>query len=207
MAISRRALLQGAAAAGGLLATRSLPALAQQRRNEPRGAEQRDDRHDRRRDDGEPVVRPLPRLDARRAIQTGPRPTSTTTAPSSHARTTWAPDYRGCGHPDPGHGWDSGRVQLGGEPGRQRLRRAGQRQRRVRRRLLQRRRRPRVGRPSPSRATIFDHVLLLGARLDVPNRWYQHGGHVRRSREQRLPADADRGLPDKTIWDRCDGPA
>jgi phospholipase C len=29
-----------------------------------------------------------------------------------HASTMGAAEWQGCGHPDPGHGWDSGRVQL-----------------------------------------------------------------------------------------------
>jgi phospholipase C len=33
-------------------------------------------------------------------------------APQSTHRLT--PEYQGCGHPDPGHGWDSGRVQFNG---------------------------------------------------------------------------------------------
>ena len=35
-------------------------------------------------------------------------------AGAPHATSHWAPDYKGCGHLDPGHGWNSGRAQLQG---------------------------------------------------------------------------------------------
>ena len=35
-------------------------------------------------------------------------------AGATHQTAVLTPEYQGCGHPDPGHGWDSGRVQLNG---------------------------------------------------------------------------------------------
>ena len=72
------------------------------------------DRHVRRADDGEPLVRPLPRLAARRRRPPG--------GPELHRRerarrsTTQrlTPDWQGCGHPDPDHSWEGGRTQLNG---------------------------------------------------------------------------------------------
>ena len=43
-------------------------------------------------------------------IQSGISYTDDAGAPQSTHRLT--PEYQGCGHPDPGHGWDSGRVQF-----------------------------------------------------------------------------------------------
>ena len=75
------------------------------------------DRPRRRADDGEPVVRPLLRLDVghrrRDAAPDLPRP-------AGNAASTRPPlqlglgdaSHQGCGYPDPGHGWDSGRVQM-----------------------------------------------------------------------------------------------
>ena len=49
----------------------------------------------------------LPNADGR---QTGVTYTDTEGKPQKTHRLT--PEYQGCGHPDPGHGWESGRVQF-----------------------------------------------------------------------------------------------
>ena len=80
-------------------------------------AAQRADRPLRAPDDGEPVVRPLLRLAPRLR---GREPEAELPEPGGRARSAHAPrldagqaaECKGCGHPDPGHGWNSGRAQL-----------------------------------------------------------------------------------------------
>ena len=65
----------------------------------------------RRRDDGEPLVRPLPRLAPRRRRQAGgPDATPTPTA-SPHPTFPLAPDFQGCSYHDPDHSYDGARVE------------------------------------------------------------------------------------------------
>ena len=94
------------------------------------------DRHRRRHDDGEPVVRPLPRVARRRRALprarvvrvTGtkftrrrPRPTwptstrsgSATAPTTSSGRSAEPHPFRGCGHPIPGHSWYEGTHRAG----------------------------------------------------------------------------------------------
>ena len=96
--------------------------------------------------------------------------------------------WQGCGHPDPGHGWEAGR-----EPAAGRLPRRRQRQRRVRAHLLRRgrdrvppRRRRRVHRLRP--------LLLLAARADLAEPLLQVVGAVRRAQGQHAAA-RDRRQP------------
>ena len=63
-------------------------------------------------DDGEPVVRPLLRLGPRRrrvAAAERHRAPDGRMVPTRHFSTlgTGGVQYKGCGHPDPGHGWES----------------------------------------------------------------------------------------------------
>ena len=86
--------------------------------------------------------------------------------------------YKGCGHPDPGHGWDSGRAQLNGG-----FLAPGLGQRRVRAHLLQ------PGRPRlhPRGGAQLHHLrplLLLAARLDLAEPLLQVVGPVGRAEEQ-----------------------
>ena len=132
-----RGLIAGAAGAatlGGRLLTacsaRPGHQLRQHPQPQPEGLE---DRHRRHRDDGEPVLRPLPRLARRRRgvprerAQARTARTSTSVGknqlsyadplgqefPTAHLVTSIeepAP-FRGCDHPIPGHGWNTGRAQ------------------------------------------------------------------------------------------------
>ena len=100
----------------------------------------------------------MPNADGRQAGVTLPR----RRRESRRATHRLTPEYQGCGHPDPGHGWDSGRVQFNNGQAR-RLAEGGQQNRRVRAWLL------REGRPRlhPGRHRRGDDVrplLLLDPR-------------------------------------------
>ena len=97
-------------------------------------------------------------------VQTFPGPDGTTaqTAPllTNPAETN---PYRGCGHPDPGHGWTQGRAQRDGG-----FLAPGSGERRVRARLLRRRRPCRSPSQLAREFTVFDRLARVGARADVP---------------------------------------
>ena len=103
--------MRDAAAADTLVAEAAAPPAPRA----PARAAQHPRRHVRRADDGEPLVRPLPRAgcpdaDGRQAglHLHGQR------RGRSHATHRLTPDFQGCGHPDPDHSWDGGRTQLNG---------------------------------------------------------------------------------------------
>ena len=135
--LKRAGLIAGAVTVGG----GTLPPRA---RGSPRdrsfdsilnhSAEGLEDRHRRRRDDGEPVLRPLPRAGwpttrstSRRAGAatartstsaannqlTLPRPARASAIPTAHLVSSIEEPvpFRGCDHPIPGHGWNTGRAQ------------------------------------------------------------------------------------------------
>ena len=79
----------------------------------PRAAapEQLGDRPHRRRDDGEPVVRPLPRLAARRRRQAGRADLHRPASAGAHARST-RPSSTSCGFHDPDHSYEGGRIEF-----------------------------------------------------------------------------------------------
>ena len=128
----------------------------------------------------------------------------TYTDPANPAQTAspahWAPEYRRCGHPDPGHNWTSGRAQL----------RDG---------FL-------VGSndeyalayylaediPTYARLarqfTVFDRYFCAVLAGTYPNRHYQHGANGGGQRTNVFPPQADPPSPTgytwPTIWDRLD---
>jgi phospholipase C len=103
--------------------------------------------------------------------------------------------YRGCGHPDPGHGWDSGRAQRDGgflAPGSENDQYAlGYYQ----------------GADIPftslllPRFSVFDHWNASLLAPTYPNREYLHSGTSGGNKTNAFPATAD-GFPWPTIWDR-----
>ena len=119
--LRRREFLARTASAAGLAGLSGVAGRHRDRRGrEAPGpaaarAAQHADRPRRRRDDGEPVVRPLLRLARGRgrrpdAVVRGRRRRASGCA-TRHASSLEA-EWQGCGHPDPGHGWESGRAQL-----------------------------------------------------------------------------------------------
>ena len=100
--------------------------------------------------------------------------------PTRHFSTlgTGGVQYKGCGHPDPGHGWDAGRAQLKGG-----FMADGRRQRRVRPHLLQpgrARLHPRGG----AQVHAVRPLLLLAPRLDLAEQLLQVVRAVGRPQEQ-----------------------
>ena len=59
-------------------------------------------------------LRPLPRLAAGRRRPPGRASPTPTRQGKTHSTRRLAPDWQGCGHPDPDHSWKGGRTQLNG---------------------------------------------------------------------------------------------
>ena len=97
-----------------------------------------------------------------------------------------ADPWRACGHPDPGHGWNSG-----ARGARRWLPRARQQQRRVRARLLRRRGPARL---RPARASIrrLRRLARVDPRPDLPEPLVPALGSVGRQQVERLPAGRER---------------
>jgi phospholipase C len=120
-----------------------------------------------------------------------------------HTTRLWAPDYKGCGHTDPGHGWDAGRVQLGGEArdGSGFIKTGSGNDDFA------------LGYYGPNdipvwaaltrQATIFNqyYCALLGSTY--PNREYQHAATSGGRTSNDFPTNPIAGFGDETIWDRC----
>jgi phospholipase C len=103
--------------------------------------------------------------------------------------------YRGCGHPDPGHGWDSGRVQrdlgfLADGSGNDHFALGYYRSRDV----------PLYA-SLARRFTVFDryHSSLMGPTF--PNREYLHGAQSGGNKGNQIPVE-EGGFQWDTIWDR-----
>ena len=110
----------------------------------------------------------------------------------------WAPQYRRCGHPDPGHSWNAGRAQmregfLAGDNDAYALAYY-------------------LAEDVPTYArlarqfTVFDRYFCSVLGGTYPNRHYQHGGQAGGVRTNAFPPEE--GFPSgftwPTIWDRLD---
>jgi phospholipase C len=105
--------------------------------------------------------------------------------------------YRGCGHPDPGHGWDAGRAQRDGgflAPGSGNDRFAlGYYEAAALPLTAQLAR----------EFTVFDHWHAAVLGPTYPNRNYLHSGQSGEYKDNTLPFGAGQaGYPWETIWDR-----
>ena len=112
--LGRTATLAGGAALASVLPAEQLVSAAAKVQSRVRAAEpaQHADRHLRRADDGEPLLRPLLRLapaaDARNSGLAYPDADGNQV--TTHRLT---PDFQGCAFRDPDHSWDGGRHQWG----------------------------------------------------------------------------------------------
>lgn len=110
----------------------------------------------------------------------------------------WAPQYRRCGHPDPGHGWDAGRDQL------QNGFLAGDNDAYALAYYLA------EDIPTYARIarqfTVFDRYFCSVLGGTYPNRHYQHGGQAGGVKTNAFPQDAGypTGFDWPTVWDRLD---
>ena len=183
---------------------RSTPTRSSPRRHERQRraadplAAQPPDRHVRRADDGEPLVRPLPRLAAGRRRAPGRACGSPTRQGQRSRPTGCVNNYQGCGFLDPDHSWDGGRTEMDGGRMDGFLRAA---ERRVLDRLL-RRAGPAV---HPARGQGVHRVrplLLLAAGLHVSQPRVHARGPVLRDDGQLAAVLAERqlGFPDTTIF-------
>ena len=119
--------------------------------------------------------------------------------PSNTAHPThWAPKYRRCAHPDPGHGWGAGRAQLqdgflAGDNDEYALAYY-------------------LAEDIPTFAqlarqfTVFDDYFCAVLGPTYPNRWYQHAAQSAGLKSNMFPpeAGAPTGFDWLTIWDRLD---
>ena len=203
----RREFLQRAALTGGLamsMASVLSPdailgeAAAPRPRRRPR-REEPAARHDRRADDGEPLLRPLPRLAAGGGRSPGRAHLHRRGRRSSSKPTGWRPTGRAAPTPiptTPGTGEGPARRRPHG-----RLPALG-RKRRVLDRLL-RRTGPAVHPLGGARVHHLRPLLLLAARLDLPQPRVHALGPVLRDEGQHLPvrtAEFSAGFPDTTIF-------
>ena len=133
----------------------------------------------------------LPGADGRQAglSYTGPQRASCT------RRTPLAPDFQGCGHPDPDHSYERRPRRVRRRPLR-RLAARG-RERRVRDRLLHASRTSSFLGPAVPHWTTFSRYFAAILAETFPNRIYQHAGADRPPREHVHDLCT---LP--TIWDR-----
>ena len=195
--LSRRDFLLGSAAAGGLAAIGTTPAVAKalgSQRNSPIDhvvvvmMENRSFDH---------FLGWLPGSNGR---QDGLTYLDSAGAP--HQTTAWAPDYKGCGYSDPGHGWDAGRVQLGPKRKADGFIRDGSGNDDFALGYYGPQDLP-VWAALTEQATIFDHYhcALLGPTY--PNREYQHAATSGGRTTNEFPTNPITGFQDKTIWDAC----
>ena len=122
---------------------------------------------------------------------------------AEHHTSHWAPDYAGCGHPDPGHGWGSGRVQLGGEArDGSGFVKDGSGNDDFALGYYQPEDVP-VWAALAQNATIFNQYYCSLLASTYPNREYQHAATSGGRTSNDFPSNPILGFGDETIWDRC----
>jgi phospholipase C len=191
--LTRRQLLQGAAAAGGLLATRSLPARA---------------------DLGLPSNAPIDHVvvvmmenrSFDHLLGWAPGVTSNRDLTflddegNPHTTRHWAPDYAGCDFEDPDHGWGGGRTQLGAydnsgfAKGDNDDFALG---------YYERDDVP-IWSDLVDNATIFDQYFCAVLGPTYPNRHYMHAATSGGRKSNDFAANPIEGHQEKTIWEALD---
>jgi phospholipase C len=119
-----------------------------------------------------------------------------------HHTAHWAPDYKGCGHLDPGHGWDAGRVQLGPERKADGFIRDGSGNDDFALGYYTADDVP-VWAALTEQATVFDNYFCALLGPTYPNREYQHAATSGGRTSNDFPANPVVGFQDRTIWDAC----
>lgn len=125
-------------------------------------------------------------------------------AGTAHPTTHWAPDYKGCGHLDPGHGWNHGRVQLApdGVKDASGFIREGSRNDDFALGYYTADDLP-VWKALTEQATIFDHYFTAVLTSTYPNREYMHAASSGGRKGNSFPSNPIVGFQETTIWDRC----
>jgi phospholipase C len=194
--ISRRSLLKGVAATGGLLATGQLPVRALDlgsNRNAPIDhvvvvmMENRSFDH---------LLGWVPGATSKRDC------TFVDDEGRTHRTKHWAPDYAGCDFNDPDHGWDGGRVQLGGEQ-RDNSGFAKGDNDDFALGWYDRDDVP-VWSALADNATIFDHYYCSVLGPTYPNRHYQHAASSGGRKSNDFADNPIEGHQEKTIWESLD---
>ena len=114
-----------------------------------------------------------------------------------------APDWQGCGHPDPDHSWDGGRGQLNGGACDGFLKTGNDEF------AISYYEEKDLGFiPAAAKAfTTFDHFHCSLMAATLPNREYMHAAQSYGLRDNDLPPETDdykTGFPDNTIWAALD---
>ena len=125
-------------------------------------------------------------------------------AGAPHTTKHWAPDYKGCGFADPGHGWNAGRVQLGGEArDASGFIKDGSGNDDFALGYYTADDLP-VWKALTEQATVFSgyHCALLGPTY--PNREYMHAATSGGRTTNDFPSNPILGFQDTTIWERCE---
>jgi phospholipase C len=111
-------------------------------------------------------------------------------------------DTRGCGHPDPGHGWSQGRTQLGPNRDASGFLAPGSGNDEFAVGYYNDDDIP-IWKALSEQGTIVDQYFCSVLTSTWPNRWYQHGATSGGRQGNAIPTSPT-GFPDTTIWDRCD---
>ena len=119
--------------------------------------------------------------------------------PTRHASSLGTAQWQGCGHPDPGHGWDSGRAQLSGgfldkDSGNDEF-------------ALSYYNRGELGfiHEAARQYTLYDRYFMLAAGLDLAQPLLQVVGPVGRQDRTTARRPAPAGNQWETIFDRAIG--
>jgi phospholipase C len=110
-------------------------------------------------------------------------------------------DFRGCGHPDPGHGWSQGRTQLGPNRDASGFLASGSGNDEFAVGYYNGEDIP-VWQALTTQGTTFDQYFCSVLTSTWPNRSYQHGA-TSNGRTGNSPPTTPAGYPEPTIWDRC----
>lgn len=118
----------------------------------------------------------------------------------THRTRHWAPDYAGCDFADPDHGWDGGRVQLG-ERDNSGFAKGDNDEFALG--WYDRDDVP-VWAGLAENATIFDHYHCSILGPTYPNRHYQHAASCGDRKSNDFAANPIEGHQEKTIWESLD---
>lgn len=116
-----------------------------------------------------------------------------------HQTSHWAPDYQGCGYADPSHGWTAGRRQL--NDGAMDGFRKGDNDD-----FALGYYRPEdipVWADIAAETTLFKHYYCSVLGPTYPNRWYMHAATSGGRKSNDFAPNPIQGWPEETIWDRC----
>ena len=123
-------------------------------------------------------------------------------AGNPHQTKHWAPDYKGCDYSDPGHGWNAGRVQLGPDRQADGFIKDGSGNDDFALGYYLPEDIP-VWTNIAEQATLFPNYFCSVLTSTYPNRWYQHAATSGGRKSNDFAPNPVEGWQEKTIWDAC----